>query len=81
MCLSCYLRVTFCSSDSSPVEVIPAHFSREGLGRQSMSEKRKGHLDPRVTAFYQQVKMARGKCSDCNIFFNFMLHTKIISVL
>ncbi|CAL1541076.1 unnamed protein product [Lymnaea stagnalis] len=31
-------------------------FEREGFGRQSMSEKRKGHLDPRSTEIYKMVK-------------------------
>lgn len=34
-------------------------FSREGFGRQSMSEKRKGHIDPRMSEFYQKVKGLR----------------------
>ena len=32
-------------------------FSREGFGRQSMSEKRKGHLDPKSTELYQKIKL------------------------
>lgn len=31
-------------------------FSRDGFGRQSMSEKRKGHNDPRSSEIYQKVK-------------------------
>ncbi|XP_013401792.1 partitioning defective 3 homolog [Lingula anatina] len=34
-------------------------FRREGFGRQSMSEKRKGHLDPTKSEIYQKAKMAR----------------------
>ncbi|XP_067648804.1 partitioning defective 3 homolog isoform X3 [Haliotis asinina] len=34
-------------------------FQREGFGRQSMSEKRKGHIDPRGSEFYQRVKETR----------------------
>ncbi|KAL4222826.1 Partitioning defective 3 [Mactra antiquata] len=31
-------------------------FSRDGFGRQSMSEKRKGHSDPRSSEIYQKVR-------------------------
>ena len=31
-------------------------FSRDGPGRQSMSEKRKGHGDPRSSEIYQKVR-------------------------
>lgn len=31
-------------------------FSRDGFGRQSMSEKRKGHGDPRSSEIYQKVR-------------------------
>jgi hypothetical protein len=31
-------------------------FRREGFGRQSMSEKRKCHIDPRTTDVYQKAK-------------------------
>ncbi|KAL3831307.1 hypothetical protein ACJMK2_023076 [Sinanodonta woodiana] len=31
-------------------------FQREGFGRQSMSEKRKAHNDPRASEFYQRAK-------------------------
>jgi hypothetical protein len=31
-------------------------FSREGFGRQSMSEKRKGHIDPKSSEVYQRAK-------------------------
>ena len=60
-----YRTVGFLSSEStSPCDVDHAaasQFSREAAGRQSMSEKRrKAYVDPRVTAFYEQVKMARG---------------------
>ncbi|KAH9505145.1 Partitioning defective 3 [Bulinus truncatus] len=40
--------------DISPKPLLP--FEREGMGRQSMSEKRKGHLDPRITEIYKIVK-------------------------
>ena len=36
-------------------------FRREGFGRQSMSEKRKGHIDPNRSEFYQRVKSQREK--------------------
>lgn len=48
-------------SNASPVEVDPAKvFSRDALGRQTMSEKRKSHLDPKTSSFYQQIKIAKG---------------------
>lgn len=34
-------------------------FQREGFGRQSMSEKRKGHLDPRASEVYQRAKASK----------------------
>lgn len=34
-------------------------FSREGFGRKSMSEKRKGHLDPRISEIYQKIRSSR----------------------
>ena len=41
-------------------EVDPSKtFQREGFGRQSMSEKRKGHVDPRMTEFYQKIKSGK----------------------
>ncbi|GFR65072.1 partitioning defective 3-like protein, partial [Elysia marginata] len=43
-------------SDLSPGVDLIAPFAREGFGRQSMSEKRKGHLDPRSTETYKMVK-------------------------
>ncbi|RUS71123.1 hypothetical protein EGW08_021114, partial [Elysia chlorotica] len=43
-------------SDMSPSFDLVAPFAREGFGRQSMSEKRKGHLDPRSTETYKMVK-------------------------
>lgn len=43
-------------SDMSPSIDLIAPFAREGFGRQSMSEKRKGHLDPRSTETYKMVK-------------------------
>ncbi|XP_041366906.1 partitioning defective 3 homolog [Gigantopelta aegis] len=47
------------SSDHQETELSPTGdftFDREGFGRQSMSEKRKGHLDPRQCEFYQRAK-------------------------
>jgi len=35
-------------------------FSRDGMGRKSMSEKRKKQFDPRVTSFYQQLQQSKG---------------------
>ena len=34
-------------------------FDREGFGRQSMSEKRRGHIDPRTSEFYQNIKKGK----------------------
>ena len=47
------------SIDRSPTEQAP--FSRDGFGRQSMSEKRHGHVDPRVSEFYRKLKESRGQ--------------------
>jgi len=45
----------------SPPNIDPMKvFSRDALGRQSMSEKRKGHVDPRVSSFYQNLKAVKG---------------------
>ena len=35
-------------------------FSRDAMGRKSMSEKRKRQFDPRVTSFYQQLQQSKG---------------------
>ncbi|CAG5115048.1 unnamed protein product [Candidula unifasciata] len=43
-------------NDLSPHGDLILPFEREGFGRQSMSEKRKGHLDPRSTEIYKLVK-------------------------
>ena len=51
-----------CIFSVSPSEEGPiGEFSREGFGRQSMSEKRKGNQDARLTDFYQKVKENREK--------------------
>ena len=42
------------------VNFTPA-FQREGFGRQSMSEKRKGHVDPKSLDLYQKLKQGRDK--------------------
>ena len=34
-------------------------FHREGYGRQSMSEKRKGHIDPRQLEIYQRARASK----------------------
>ncbi|KAK3587877.1 hypothetical protein CHS0354_019766 [Potamilus streckersoni] len=48
------------SRDSGPTteeDLSPTgNFQREGFGRQSMSEKRKAHIDPRASEFYQRAK-------------------------
>lgn len=36
-------------------------FTREGRGRQSMSEKRKGHLDPRSTETFEKIQNHRSE--------------------
>ncbi|KAK7111004.1 partitioning defective 3 homolog isoform X2 [Littorina saxatilis] len=45
-------------SDLSPTSPIKS-FHREGFGRQSMSEKRKGHVDPRSSEVYQRAKATK----------------------
>ena len=47
------------SINRSPTEQVP--FARDGFGRQSMSEKRHGHVDPRVSEFYRKLKESRGQ--------------------
>jgi len=42
------------------VNITPA-FQREGFGRQSMSEKRKGHIDPKSLDLYQKLKQGKDK--------------------
>jgi len=42
------------------VKVTPA-FHREGFGRQSMSEKRKGHIDPKSLDLYQKLKLSKDR--------------------
>lgn len=39
-------------------------FQREGFGRQSMSEKRKGHIDPRTMETYQSLQRIKGAHKD-----------------
>ncbi|XP_056007417.1 partitioning defective 3 homolog isoform X5 [Ostrea edulis] len=46
-------------SPTSPL----GEFKREGFGRQSMSEKRKGHIDPSRSEIYQRVKSNRQRGS------------------
>nr|AUG84407.1 Par3A [Platynereis dumerilii] len=36
-----------------------AAFAREGFGRKSMSEKRKGHLDPKISELYRKIRSSR----------------------
>ncbi|XP_052094977.1 partitioning defective 3 homolog B-like isoform X6 [Mytilus californianus] len=43
----------------SPMGDAATAFSREGFGRQSMSEKRKGHIDPNQSEVYQKIKTIR----------------------
>jgi hypothetical protein len=44
--------------DLSPDETAKT-FLREGFGRQSMSEKRRGHIDPRISEFYRKMKNSK----------------------
>ncbi|XP_045168371.2 partitioning defective 3 homolog isoform X3 [Mercenaria mercenaria] len=44
------------TSEESELSPGPDGFSRDGFGRQSMSEKRKGHGDPRSSEIYQKVR-------------------------
>ncbi|GAB1601107.1 partitioning defective 3 homolog isoform X1 [Argonauta hians] len=46
-------------SPMSPDSDLNYAFQREAFGRQSMSEKRRGHLDARQTEFYQIAKTGR----------------------
>ena len=49
-------------SDVSPTDAEAENaFSREAVGRQSMSEKRKAYMDARLLNFYQHAKSAKGK--------------------
>ena len=41
-----------------------AIFRREGFGRQSISEKHKGHLDPKNLETYQKIKVAKEKSAE-----------------
>ncbi|KAK3108784.1 hypothetical protein FSP39_015692 [Pinctada imbricata] len=55
-------RQSVTSAELSPISPEPmGDFRREGFGRQSMSEKRKGHIDPSKSEFYQRVKSQREK--------------------
>ena len=44
---------------ASPLDEGAITFSREGFGRQSMSEKRKAHMDPSHSEVYQKIKTQR----------------------
>ena len=58
----------------SPTDSEPAGtFEREGFGRQSISEKRKGHLDPRISEFYQQIKLNKDKGFDDRYYGRFII--------
>ncbi|XP_060064667.1 partitioning defective 3 homolog [Ylistrum balloti] len=46
----------------SPLVAEP--FARDGVGRQSMSEKRRGHQDPRGSEYYQRAKTIRDSQKD-----------------
>ena len=50
--------VVFCPFTRSPTSPMIT-FHREGFGRQSMSEKRKGHMDPRTSEVYQRAKASK----------------------
>lgn len=55
MSLHCMLCLSDLRSPTDPMLT----FQREGFGRQSMSEKRKGHVDPRSSEFYQKAKATK----------------------
>lgn len=55
------------------MNVTPA-FRREGFGRQSMSEKRKGHIDPKSLDLYQKLKQSRDKTHSYGRFLEFYSH-------
>ena len=64
LCLTCgetYIHIFF--SYRSPSG---DGFHREGFGRQSMSEKRKGHIDPRSMETYQSLQRNKGANKDTN---------------
>ena len=44
---------------ASPMGDAATTFSREGFGRQSMSEKRRAHMDPSHSEVYQKIKHLR----------------------
>ena len=56
-----FISVYSPSSPVSPDEPDSTAFQREALGRRSMSEKRKGHVDPKMSEFYQKIKENREK--------------------
>ncbi|XP_059163479.1 partitioning defective 3 homolog isoform X2 [Physella acuta] len=51
----------------SPNDDLLLPFAREGFGRQSMSEKRKGHLDPRSTEIYKLAKAGKENKGTSNL--------------
>lgn len=59
-------------------------FSRDGFGRQSMSEKRKGHSDPRASEIYQKVRglkeLNKGMCITLELVFTLVLFLGIWSI-
>ena len=55
------MQMLMCS-DLSPSDADAENiFSREAVGRRSMSEKRKAYMDARLLNFYQQAKTVRGR--------------------
>jgi hypothetical protein len=56
---SSFYQSFFCRSPDDP-ESTPG-FLREGFGRQSMSEKRKCHIDPKNLDVYQKIKGGKDK--------------------
>jgi len=49
----------YCFCRQGEIDALKA-FNRDGIGRKSMSEKRKQHFDSRVTSFYQQLHQSKG---------------------
>lgn len=53
---------TECGCFRSPDDAdITPGFRREGFGRQSVSEKRKGHIDPKNMEVYLKIKGSKDK--------------------
>jgi len=55
-------------------------FTRDAMGRKSMSEKRRRQFDPRVTSFYQQLQQSKStfQLTICYLLFLEIYETKIL---